>query len=295
MVFSDPVFLLLFLPIAALLILLCARVAHSSAILAVSLLFYFWSSGVIVFVLGFSILFNWCLALLVQQRKSRTLLAAGITINLLILGYYKYAFFFAAQFDGLFAGNLSGTFENVILPIGISFFTFQAISYLVDVYKGDAAAEPNPIRFGAYLSFFPQLIAGPIVRFKDVIAQYLKPQITIANTSADMAIGVGLIFGIRFNENFIYPYSASSITEFWRRWHISLSSWYRDYLYIPLGGNRSSNLATYRNLLIVFAVTGLWHGAARTSVLWGFYHGMCLLVERLTRIPGRTLILHDSL
>lgn len=338
MVFSDPVFLAFFLPIAGILILAFSRLAHSLAILLASLFFYFWSSGAIVFVLVFSILLNWCWGLLLSRYPSRWSLGLGVTANLLLLVYYKYAAFLAEQLGLLFTPNLTGTFQSTVLPIGISFFTFQAISYLVDVHRKEAEAETNLIRFGAYLSFFPQLIAGPVVRYRDVIAQYIRPDISVLNMSAgtarfahglfkkvviadsagaiadacfalptdqytlaasalgamaytvqiyfdfsgysDMAIGLGLIFGIRFNENFTHPYSSSSLTEFWRRWHISLSSWFRDYLYIPLGGNRSSAFATYRNLILVFAVTGLWHGAAWTFVVWGLYHGFFLLLER---------------
>lgn len=338
MVFSDPAFLAFFLPLAGILILLCSRFAHSLAILLVSLFFYFWSSGAVVFVLISSILFNWCWALLLFRFPHRLVLGLGIATNLLLLFYYKYAAFFAEQLDLVFTQNLTGTFQSVVLPIGISFFTFQAVSYLIDIYRKEAEPETNLIRFGAYLSFFPQLIAGPIVRFRDVIAQYSRPDISVVNMSAgfarfthglfkkvviadsagaiadacfalppeqytmatsalgmiaytvqiyfdfsgysDMAIGLGLIFGIRFNENFTHPYSSSSLTEFWRRWHISLSSWFRDYLYIPLGGNRSSVFATYRNLILVFAVTGLWHGAAWTFIVWGLYHGLFLLFER---------------
>jgi alginate O-acetyltransferase complex protein AlgI len=339
LVFSDPAFLLLFLPIAALLILSLARMAHSLTILCVSLVFYFWSSGWIVSILVFSIVFNWGCALALQRDQSRAVLAFGLCVNLGVLAYFKYALFFATEFDHLFQGNLAGNFRNIVLPIGISFFTFQGVSYLIDVYRRDLQAEGNVIFFGAYLSFFPQLIAGPIVRYRDVIAQYHSPDISLDNLSrgivrfthgllkkiviadsagaiadacfglpaeqygfaaswlgtiaytlqiyfdfsaySDMAIGLGLAFGVRFHENFRHPYSATSVTEFWRRWHISLSTWFRDYLYVPLGGNRQGNLATYRNLLIVFLVTGLWHGAAWTFVLWGLYHGAFLMLERL--------------
>ncbi|MFK8049164.1 MAG: MBOAT family protein [Halioglobus sp.] len=316
-----------------------------------SLFFYFWSSGAIVFVLIFSILMNWGWGLLLSRFCSQWILGFGVALNLLVLAYYKYAAFLAQQFDLIFTANLTGTFQSIILPIGISFFTFQAISYLVDIYRKEAEVETNVIRFGAYLSFFPQLIAGPIVRYRDVIAQYARPDISVLNMSAgfarfahglfkkvviadsagaiadacfalpadeytmatsalgaiaytvqiyfdfsgysDMAIGLGLIFGIRFNENFTHPYSSSSLTEFWRRWHISLSSWFRDYLYIPLGGNRSSEFATYRNLVLVFAVTGLWHGAAWTFVVWGLYHGFFLLLERkwLAGVVSRSSLL----
>lgn len=230
--------------------------------------------------------------------------------------------------------------ETIILPIGISFFTFQAISYIVDVYRGEIEPEHDFIKFGAYLSFFPQLIAGPIVRFAQVAADFHAPKrdwdtfacgvsrfthgllkkVLIADTAgriadiaftqsasepgfwlswlaalaysiqiyfdfsaySDMAIGLGMMFGIRFPENFRRPYAASTITEFWRRWHITLSTWFRDYLYIPLGGNRVSSTRIYLNLFLVFVATGVWHGAAWTFVIWGLFHGLFIIIERVT-------------
>lgn len=339
MVFSDPAFLALFLPCALVLIWSLARFAHAAAILGVSLVFYFWSSGTIVFVLLFSIAFNWAWALVISKWRLRSLLSSGVVINLGFLLYFKYALFLASQADLIFGSDSASLFELVVLPIGISFFTFQSISYLIDVHRGDTEPERNIVTFGAYLSFFPQLIAGPIVRFRDVVSQYHRPDLSIENFSAgsarfthgllkkvliadsagmvadacfglaaeqyspavtvlgclaytiqiyfdfsgysDMAIGLGLIFGVRFNENFRHPYSSSSLTEFWRRWHISLSTWFRDYLYIPLGGNRGGKVLTYRNLFVVFATTGLWHGAAWNFLIWGLYHGVFLAVERM--------------
>jgi alginate O-acetyltransferase complex protein AlgI len=339
MVFSEPFFLFVFLPVAILLINLSIGRGHNYTILFFSLMFYYWSSGLAVFLLVFSIIGNWSIGLLLDRHRHKAMVVAGIILNLVLLGFFKYAFFFAE--NALLALNYEGSnpFANIILPIGISFFTFQGISYLVDIWRKEIPAEKNLVVFGAYLSFFPQLIAGPIVRFKDVISDYHKPKITLNNIAygssrfahglikkvliadsagliadacfsipasqltageawlgalayaiqiyfdfsaySDMAIGLGMICGIRFLENFNHPYASSTITEFWRRWHISLSSWFRDYLYIPLGGNRVSKLWNYRNLLIVFFITGLWHGASWSFVVWGLYHGFFLVGEKL--------------
>jgi len=302
MVFSEPFFLFIFLPVAILLI-------------------------------------NLSIGLLLDRYRHKAMLAVGIVLNLVLLGFFKYAYFFAENAALAIGYEGSNLFANIVLPIGISFFTFQGISYLVDIWRREIPAEKNLVVFGAYLSFFPQLIAGPIVRFKDVINDYHKPKVTLDNMAhgvsrfahglikkvliadsaglvadacfavpanqltageawlgalayaiqiyfdfsaySDMAIGLGLICGIRFLENFNHPYASSSITEFWRRWHISLSTWFRDYLYIPLGGNRVSKLWNYRNLLVVFFITGLWHGASWSFVVWGLYHGLFLIGEKL--------------
>lgn len=338
MSFSDPAFLFLFLPLALILITLTTGRWRNGAILAASLGFYFWGSGLAVLILVFSILFNWGLAHRLAGGKAPRLLAFGASVNLLLLGLFKYAFFFAGVLDGFTGASSANLFMAIALPVGISFFTFQAVSYLADVHRGDTAPERDIVLFGAYLSFFPQLVAGPIVRFRDVASDYRSPvpglsiraggamrfvhglakKVLIADPAgavadacfaappgelgmaaawlgvlaytiqiyfdfsgySDMAIGLGRMCGIRFLENFERPYSSSTLTEFWRRWHISLSSWFRDYLYIPLGGNRLSALKTYRNLFIVFAVTGLWHGAAWQFVVWGLYHGAFLAGER---------------
>ena len=346
MVFSDPVFLFAFLPVSLVVILLAVPRAHNLAILVFSLVFYYWTSGWLTLLLAASIVGNWLIGRAIQARSAdslkQRLMMAGVVANLMALAYFKYAYFIAGNIDFALGLNASDVFSSVILPIGISFFTFQGISYLIDLRRGEIKAEPNLIRFGAYLSFFPQLIAGPIVRYHDVYDDFRRPKLTLDNFAggatrflhgllkkvliadaagrvadacfgmsgdigmatawigalaytiqiyfdfsgySDMAIGIGRMCGIRFLENFRHPYSSSTITEFWRRWHISLSSWFRDYLYIPLGGNRSGSVATYRNLAIVFLVTGLWHGAAWTYVVWGIYHGAFLVLERL--IMGR--------
>jgi alginate O-acetyltransferase complex protein AlgI len=273
---------------------------------------------------------------------------AVVAANLCVLFWFKYAGFALHNVDALLGTDLGSLRGEVALPAGVSFFVFQAISYVVDVKRGDIQAERRLVTYGAYQAFFPHLIAGPIVRFRDVIDDFLCPRISaddfgagvsrlahgllkkalIADNVApiadavfgsagdelqfatawlgalaytiqiyfdfsgysDMAIGMAQMFGIRFHENFARPYSSRSVTEFWRRWHISLSSWFRDYVYIPLGGNRRGTAITYRNLLIVFAVTGLWHGAAWTFVLWGLYHGAFLVLERVAfKDPNRSL------
>lgn len=338
MVFSEPFFLFIFLPVAILLINLSVGRGHNYAILLFSLAFYYWSSGLAVFLLVFSIIGNWSFGILIDRSRSRILITAGIVLNLGVLGFFKYAYFFAENTSLAIGYEGTNPFANIILPIGISFFTFQGVSYLLDIWRREISAEKNPVVFGAYLSFFPQLIAGPIVRFKHVIEDYRKPSVTLDNIAfglsrfahglikkvliadsaglvadacfavptdqlttgeawlgafayaiqiyfdfsaySDMAIGLGRVCGIRFLENFNHPYVSSTITEFWRRWHISLSTWFRDYLYIPLGGNRVGKLVNYRNLLIVFLITGLWHGASWSFVVWGLYHGLFLMAEK---------------
>jgi alginate O-acetyltransferase complex protein AlgI len=311
------------------------------------LLFYAWGEVGYTLLLLVSIGFNYLFGILiVQNSKSiklqRLVLGFGILINLLLIGYFKYFNFTVTNLLGIKLES------EVHLPLGISFFTFQAISYLVDVYRKQAKVEKNIFNLALYISMFPQLIAGPIVRFKTVAEQIhvrthslnnvvlglkifiigLAQKALIANTVAEpadaifalneatlttatawlgsicyslqiyfdfagysnMAIGLGLIMGFTFPKNFNYPYISQSITEFWRRWHMSLSSWFRDYLYIPLGGNRFGPVRTYMNLLIVFLLCGLWHGAAWTFIIWGVYHGLFLVLERLafTKILNKT-------
>ena len=351
MVFSEPIFLFMFLPLSLAVILALKGRGHSLAILIFSLVFYYWASGTLTLLLIGSILFNWYAGRQIASTRSIRWLQAGIFANVLVLGGFKYVIFFAANIDGLIGSELSPSVQWIILPIGISFYTFQCTSYLVDIWRKDVEPESNIIAFGAYLSFFPQLIAGPIVRFKTVIADYHNPKVSLDNAAAgaarfahglfkkvviadsagaitdacfatsggdltagvawlgalaytvqiyfdfsaysDMAIGLAAMCGIRMDENFDRPYTSSTITEFWRRWHISLSSWFRDYLYIPLGGNKGGYLNTYRNLIIVFLVTGLWHGAAWSFILWGLYHGIFMILERLRL--GKSAAQVDSL
>lgn len=336
MIFSSITFLFYFLP--AFLILYFLTPFKNTVLLIASLLFYAWGEVGYTLLLIVSIGFNYLFGILIDHnisnnKKQKVFLGLGIVINLLLIGYFKYFNFLITQVLNLKIES------EVHLPLGISFFTFQAISYLIDVYRRQAKVEKNVFNLALYISMFPQLIAGPIVRFKTVAEQIhvrthnldnivvgikifiigLAQKALIANTVAEpadaifslneatlttaaawlgsicyslqiyfdfagysnMAIGLGLIMGFTFPKNFNYPYISQSITEFWRRWHMSLSSWFRDYLYIPLGGNRFGPLRTYMNLMIVFLLCGLWHGAAWTFIIWGLYHGMFLVLERL--------------
>ena len=355
MVFSTPTFLFLFLPVVLWAYLLLPRPGKNLLLLAASLFFYAWGERWIVLVMLLSILGNYILAIrLVASpgaRHRHIYLTLALAFNLGLLFVFKYANFFVDSLDPLLTGIGLGSIEIpvITLPIGISFFTFQALSYVIDVHRGDARLQRNPIDFALYIALFPQLIAGPIVRYVDVAEQIvhrteswskfsqgverfvfgLAKKMIFANTAAevadkifalpltditpglawlgtacytiqiyfdfsgysDMAIGLGLMFGFRYLENFRHPYVARSITGFWRRWHISLSTWFRDYLYIPLGGNRKGPARTYLNLFLVFFLCGLWHGASWTFVVWGIYHGLLLVLERLglgdflSRIP----------
>jgi alginate O-acetyltransferase complex protein AlgI len=339
MVFSSSYFIFLFLPLALALCLAVPRAAYLPATLAASLLFYFWSSGPDTAILLAIIAGNWLGGLWLARSRSPLPLAALVAANLLVLAVFKYADFIAREVDPVLGSHLQAFTATIALPVGISFFVFQAISYVVDIRRGVVAPERDPIVYGAYQAFFPHLIAGPIVRFRDVLGDLRAPRRSIEDFASgasrfahglfkktvvadgiapianavfdapaggigfaaawigatafalqiyfdfsgysDMAIGLARMLGIRFLENFERPYASRSVTEFWRRWHVSLSSWFRDYLYVPLGGSRGGRLATCRNLLLVFAATGLWHGAAWTFLLWGLYHGAFLVIERL--------------
>ena len=340
MVFSDPKFLFLLLPIALVAGLLTRRSAlFSPVILALSLVFFYWTSGAYTLLLVASIVANWSFGLAIARWHRRAILVAAIVLNLGLLGFFKYLYFVLEPVGFLGSDDLFDFASGIVLPIGISFYTFQGLSYVIDVWRRDLPrAEPNLVLFAAYLAFFPHLVAGPIVRFGDVVADFHNPalssemfaagaarflvglakKVMIADLIApiadaafdgsgsdisfatawigslaftaqiyfdfsgysDMAIGMFMMFGIRVPENFMHPYASRTITEFWRRWHISLSTWFRDYLYIPLGGNRLGTARTYLNLVVVFLATGIWHGAAWTFVLWGLYHGAFLVAER---------------
>lgn len=351
MLFSSATFLFYFFP--AFLILYYALPWKNAVLLLASLIFYAWGEPRFVLILLISTLLNYgmgyCLARSTAKRK--LLLGLGIAANLSILVYFKYLAFFASGLNQLLSPwNQALPLPEVVLPLGISFFTFQGISYLFDVYRGVVSAQSSFWRFFMYKAMFPQLIAGPIVRYQQIamdieqrslpneriwrgLRQFilgLAQKVLIANTVAvaadqlfavppqqltataawlaiacysvqilydfagysNMAIGIGHMIGFSYPPNFDRPYSARSITEFWRRWHISLSSWFRDYLYIPLGGNRGSALRTYFNLALVFLLCGLWHGAAWTFIVWGAWHGTLLVLERaglaafLERVPG---------
>lgn len=343
MLFSEPIFLFLFLPLLIVANSLLPLRFQNALLAVASILFYAWDEPAHSFILLGSIVFNFTVGLGVDRasNKRKFLLAVGVAGNLGVLAWFKYAGFFvenynwAAQVAGFTATDLAAP----RLPLGISFFTFQALSYLVDVYRGRTPAQTNLIDLALYIALFPQLIAGPIVRYGEFAWQIAKrrlnnrgfalgtrrfiiglaKKVLIANTLAvpadsifnlpasdltaaiawlgiicytlqiyfdfsgysDMAIGLGRMFGFKLPENFNHPYVATSISEFWRRWHLSLSRWFRDYLYIPLGGNRLSANRTYLNLAVVFLLCGLWHGASWTFVLWGLAHGSLLVLERM--------------
>lgn len=333
MVFSSITFLYYFLPFLLICYYIVPKKYRNITLLIFSLMFYFYGEQNIILVL--SCILNYFIGTMLNNKHKKWYLIIGIILNVLILAYYKYSNFFIENVNNLF--NIDLKYLNVILPLGISFFTFQNISYLVDVYKGDVAAQKNVFQYATYITLFPQLIAGPIVRYKDIneelenrkenfsdfsagIVRFiigLSKKVLIANTIgtmcttlnglaektilshileaigytfqlyfdfsgySDMAIGLGLLFGFHFKENFNYPLIASSITDFWRRWHISLSSFFRDYIYIPLGGNRTTAFKWIRNICVVWLLTGLWHGASWNFVLWGLYFLVFLVIEKL--------------
>lgn len=343
MVFSSIEFLFYFLPLTFLLYFLSPKKLRNVILLALSLLFYAWGEFIHVFIMLGSILGNYlCGRALIKPdgEPSKLVLGIGITVNLLTLIFFKYAGFLVESLNGVL--QLQGGYitpPEIALPLGISFFTFQAMSYLVDVYRKEVEPDKSLAAVALYISLFPQLIAGPIVRYKTVAEELKSRRLTVAATAdgirifiiglmlkvmiantvaqpADlifalpleeltfsnawlgaisytfqiffdfsgyslMAIGLGKCFGFTFPQNFNYPYVSQSITEFWRRWHMSLSTWFRDYLYIPLGGNRKGPVRTYVNLFLVFVLCGMWHGASYTFLLWGIYHGLLLVVERL--------------
>ena len=347
MLFTEPIFLFAFLPILlALYFLRRGRGRYANLLLVLaSIVFYAKGGGSFTWLMLASIAFNYLMAIGVDRARAygrdRAVLGLAVAVNLLVLGVFKYANFFADNLStvSVTLGGQGVDLPRVVLPIGISFYTFHAISYVVDVYRRDAVAQKSPVHAALYLLLFPQLIAGPIVRYRYLAGQLAKrivslddfawgvrrfaiglgKKVLIANTVAevvdkifalpagqlspahawlavtcytlqiyfdfsgysDMAIGLGRMFGFRFPENFRWPYVADSVQDFWQRWHMSLSSWFRDYLYIPLGGNRVSSARTYANLLIVFFLCGLWHGANWTFVIWGLYHGAFLVLERL--------------
>ena len=345
MLFTEPTFLFVFLPVLLALYFVARDHYRNWILLTASVLFYTRGAGSFTWLVLASITFNYFAALGIARRRGtpaeRWLLRGTVAINLIVLGIFKYANFAVGNVNTFRAWFGSDPFvvPQVILPIGISFFTFHAISYVVDVHRQDASAQKRPVEAALYLLVFPQLIAGPIVRYRQIAAQLtsrvttigdfadgvrrfvvgLAKKMLIANTLAapadrifsmppaeltaahawiaiacytlqiyfdfsgysDMAIGLGRIFGFHFPENFNYPYIASSVQDFWRRWHMSLSAWFRDYVYIPLGGNRASTSRLYFNLVLVFFLCGLWHGANWTFVVWGLFHGAFLVLERV--------------
>lgn len=345
MVFSSPLFLYLFLPVVLGLYFLLRKELRNWILLIASIFFYAWGEQEFVLIILVSIALNHIFGLLLawfpDPQRRKLVLVLAVIVNIGLLAYYKYANFLVDNLNVVLAAlQLQPVeIEPIHLPLGISFFTFQALSYVVDVYRRDTQVQKNLFLTALYISLFPQLVAGPIVRYHDVASQLVSRFVThekfangirrfiiglgkkvlIANIVAvpadqifslptdqltpglawlgvicytlqiyfdfsgysDMAIGLGLMFGFRFLENFNYPYISQSIQEFWRRWHISLSNWFRDYLYIPLGGNRRSPSRIYFNLIVVFFLCGLWHGASWNFVIWGLYHGVFLVIERL--------------
>ena len=328
MLFSSNTFLFGFLPAVVVLYYLCPRRCRNVLLLVSSLIFYGWGEPKYVLLMLVSILLNYFCGLAagkrqMQQRSVRGVLIVGVVLNLGMLGFFKYGTFF-----------FGSAFPDIPLPIGISFYIFQAMSYLIDVCRREVEVQKNVLTFGTYVTLFPQLIAGPIVRYRDVaemlesrrenLPQFsrgvqrfvvgLSKKVLLANTFgsawnalqvttgtaaawlgllcytlqiyfdfsgySDMAIGLGQLFGFTFLENFNYPYISASITEFWRRWHISLSTWFKEYVYIPLGGNRKGLARQIFNILVVWLLTGLWHGASWNFVLWGGYYAALLILEK---------------
>lgn len=362
MVFSAPVFLFLFLPLALALHAVLGSRARNGVLLLASLVFYAWGEGALVVLLLGSAAVNHQLGRAVgraraagRPARSKRLVAAAIAFDIGLLVFLKYApWLLASLAQGLDALGLPGwrvpRLEGLRLPLGVSFFTFQALSYVIDVHRGAVGAAPGLARFATYLAFFPQLVAGPIVRYRDVDEQLARRSVTLAGFASgarrfviglakkvlvadalrplvdalfahqaseltpgaawlavvafglliyfdfsgysDMAIGLGRMFGIELLENFRHPYVARSVREFWQRWHISLSTWFRDYVYVPLGGNRATARRTFLNILLVFGLVGLWHGASLTFVVAGLLHGLFLGLEhlgldrRLERLPA---------
>ena len=339
MLFSSIPFLYTFLPCVLIVYFLVPNCLKNAVLLLSSLFFYAWGEPRFVVFMVIAIIQGYVFGLLAETYRGRPqaklCLWASAAVSLGLLGYCKYADFFIGSFNSL--TGLSLPLLHVALPIGISFYTFQILSYVIDVYRGDAAAQRNFIDLAAYVAMFPQLIAGPIVRYTDIAPQLKHRTHTLSDTAygarrfviglskkvllanvlyelisaykdstetsvlftwlyaaayvlhlyfdfsgySDMAIGLGRIFGFRFPENFNYPYISASVTEFWRRWHMSLGSWFRDYVYIPLGGNRVSRGKWFRNIFIVWLLTGLWHGAAWTFILWGLFFALFLTAEKL--------------
>lgn len=332
MVFSSISFLFFFLSLLFLFYYITPKKYRNYILLIFSLLFYYMGEKWYVILLLFSCLINYILGLLIIKRR-KLYLIIGLIFNICLLFYFKYTNFFLSTFANIFHFNRITL--NIILPLGISFFTFQNISYLIDVYRRDVPSEKNFFKYATYITLFPQLVAGPIVRYKDVASELdnrcesfslfsegvrkfiigLAKKVIIADTIyhvytnilnsnmamisyilvaigftlqiyydfsgySDMAIGLGKMFGFNFKENFNYPLIATSITDFWRRWHISLSSFFKDYVYIPLGGNKCSKLKHIRNIFIVWFLTGLWHGASWNFIIWGIYFFVFLILEK---------------
>ena len=339
MAFSSIEFLYCFLPVTLLLYVLAPRRLKNTVLLIMSVVFYYYGERQYTLLLIISSLSDWFWSLMIEgcrgTKKAKVFLIFSIVINLSLLGFFKYADFFISSFNAVFGTALPLT--HVPLPIGISFFTFQTMSYTIDVYRGEAKAQRNLLNMATYVCLFPQLVAGPIVRYTDLAAELESRTVSVDDISdglrqfavglgkkmllanamgelcsafrstatpsvalcwiaalaymlqvyldfsaySDMAIGLGRMFGFHFPINFHYPFLSRSISEFWQRWHITLGSWFRDYVYIPLGGNRTTRARQIRNLAVVWLLTGLWHGAAWNFVLWGVYFGVLISLEKL--------------
>lgn len=353
MVFSSLIFLFLFLPVTILIYYISPMRIRNAILLVASLIFYAWGEPVYIFIMIFSTVFDYVNGILIEKYRHRKAIARAVLIismigSLGILGFFKYAGFVFDNINSLF--NLHLQAADLPLPVGISFYTFQTMSYVIDVYRGKVTVQKNLISFGAYVTMFPQLVAGPIVKYADIAGQLVNRKVTLdrfgegaelfirglakkvllannigllwASVKAvpagelsvlsvwlgivaftfqiyfdfsgysDMARGLGKMIGFEFMENFNYPYISKSITEFWRRWHISLGAWFREYIYIPLGGNRVGMLKQLRNLAVVWFITGLWHGASWNFIIWGLYFGLFVTIEklfllkRLQRLPA---------
>ena len=347
MLFNSVTFLWLFLPILLIVYFIADKKFRNYILLIFSLLFYAWGEPKYVLLMIASIIINYAFGLLIDKaaklknkKRKRLWLVLDILLNLGLLGHFKYFNFLVANVNNVFGANTL-TVGEIALPIGISFYTFQVMSYVIDLYRGEIKVQKNLSKLALYVAFFPQLIAGPIIKYHDIdealtsrketvekfsygvrrFVYGLAKKVLIADVMAvvvdsifvteggitgltrpiawlgaicyalqiffdfsgysDMAIGLGSMFGFKFMENFNLPYISGSITEFWRRWHISLSTWFKEYIYIPLGGNRNGKIRTYINLWIVFLATGIWHGAAWVFIIWGIFHGFFIFIERL--------------
>lgn len=342
MVFSSSIFIFAFLPLLLFLYFISKKNIKNYVLLFFSLVFYAWGGPKFLFVMLFIVAADYILAILINtaqekdcKKQAKLFLSLAVISNVGILGYYKYTIFFMENINAIFGTDWG--MPDIVMPIGISFFTFQALSYVIDVYRKDVAAQKNFFYVLLYVSLFPQLVAGPIVRYSTVEKEITDRKVSIQDMCeglerfiigfakkiilanklgeladlvydgevfftttiwlaafaymlqiyfdfsaySDMAIGLGRIFGFHFNENFNFPYISKSVTEFWRRWHISLSTWFRDYIYIPLGGNRCKKSRWLFNLFIVWFVTGMWHGASWNFIIWGLYYYCFLLIEKL--------------
>lgn len=334
MVFASITFLYYFLPMFLILYFVVPKKYKNIVLLIFSIIFYFYGEPKYILLMLVEVLFSYFMTLSLEKNKSKSLLGIIVSFHIFLLCVFKYFNFIITNINSIFDGNIS--LLNIVLPIGISFYTFQIISYEVDVYRGKVKASKSLIDYMTYVFLFPQLIAGPIVRYETVSKELKSRKVTLEDFSygvnrfiiglfkkvviannigelcnilngssevsvllywilgisymlqiyfdfsgySDIAIGIGRMIGFKFPENFNYPYVADSVTDFWRRWHMTLSSWFRDYVYIPLGGNRVSTLKHIRNILVVWMLTGLWHGASWNFIIWGIYFGVILIIEK---------------